>query len=125
MKSVITVVTFQFKNHASGASDLEDLAFHHILFHSLGKICRSNPTSLTYAVNEQAVLEEACRNQKFNASDTSPLPMNRFWPELGRWYGVPEIKGPELDESKFTVIDPGDVPTPLGYACRFFPKINS
>jgi hypothetical protein len=61
------------------------------------------------------VLEEVCRNQKFNASDTSPLPMNRFWPELGRWFGVPEIEGPELDESKLTVIDPGDVPTPLGY----------
>lgn len=48
--------------------------------------------------------------------------MNRFWPELGRWYGANEIKGPELDEGKFTVIDPGDVPTPLGYVCRAFPS---
>jgi hypothetical protein len=25
-----------------------------------------------------------------------------------------DIKGPELDESKYTVINPGNVPTPLG-----------
>ena len=70
---------------------------------------------LTGYLSEWAVLESGCRDQKFNASDGSPLPMNRFWPELGRWYGANDVKGPELDESKFTVIDPGDVPTPLGY----------
>jgi len=71
---------------------------------------------LTGYLSEWAVLEEKCRNQKFNASDGSPIPMNRFWPELGRWYGLSEkdIKGPELDESKYTVTNPGNVPTPLG-----------
>ena len=71
---------------------------------------------LTGYLSEWAVLEEKCRNQKFNASDGSPIPMNRFWPELGRWYGMSkkDIKGPELDESKYTVTNPGNVPTPLG-----------
>jgi len=70
---------------------------------------------LTGYLSEWAVLEEKCANQKFNASDTCPLPNNRLWPELARWYGCSEHTGPELDESKLTTIDPGDVPTPLGY----------
>ena len=69
---------------------------------------------LTGYLSEWAVLEEGCKDQKFNASDGSPLPVNRLWPELGRWYGVKEIGMPELDEGKFTIIDPGNVPTPLG-----------
>ncbi len=69
---------------------------------------------LTGYLSEWAVLEDRCKDQKFNASDGSPLPVNRLWPELGRWYGCKEIGRPELDEGKFTVIDPGDVPTPLG-----------
>jgi nitrite reductase/ring-hydroxylating ferredoxin subunit len=78
-------------------------------------VCEHSSAMLTGYLSEWAVLEDSCRNQKFNASDGSPIPMNRLWPELGRWYGVKEVKGPELDESKFTVIDPGDVETPLGY----------
>ncbi|KAK5684168.1 hypothetical protein LTS10_004032 [Elasticomyces elasticus] len=70
---------------------------------------------LTGYLSEWAVLEEKCANHKFNASDTCPLPNNRLWPELARWYGCDGYGGPELDESKLNVIDPGDVPTPLGY----------
>ncbi|KAK3073096.1 hypothetical protein LTR53_005624 [Teratosphaeriaceae sp. CCFEE 6253] len=54
-----------------------------------------------------------CREQ--NASDTCPLPNNRLFPELARWYGCKGHGGPELDESKLNTIDPGEVPTPLGY----------
>lgn len=70
---------------------------------------------LTGYLSEWAVLEEKCQDQKFNASDTCPLPTNRLWPELARWYGCKGYEGPELDESKITTVDPGDVPTPLGY----------
>ncbi|KAK0948202.1 hypothetical protein LTR29_000319 [Friedmanniomyces endolithicus] len=70
---------------------------------------------LTGYLSEWAVLNDKCKNNKFNASDTCPIPNNRLWPELARWYGCKGYGGPELDESKLNVIDPGDVPTPLGY----------
>lgn len=70
---------------------------------------------LTGYLSEWAVLEDKCANQKFNASDTCPLPNNRLWPELARWYGCKDYGLPELDESKITVVDPGDKPTPLGF----------
>ncbi|KAK5114527.1 hypothetical protein LTR62_002462 [Meristemomyces frigidus] len=70
---------------------------------------------LTGYLSEWAVLEDKCQDQKFNSSDTCPIPNNRLWPELARWYGAKGYTGPELDESKLTVLDPGNVPTPLGY----------
>ncbi|KAK5137165.1 hypothetical protein LTR08_000670 [Meristemomyces frigidus] len=70
---------------------------------------------LTGYLSEWAVLEDRCKDQKFNASDTCLLPNNRLWPELARWYGCKGSGGPELDDSKLSTIDPGDVPTPLGY----------
>ncbi|KAK0283774.1 hypothetical protein LTR35_006233 [Friedmanniomyces endolithicus] len=70
---------------------------------------------LTGYLSEWAVLNDKCKNNKFNASDTCPIPNNRLWPELARWYGCKDYGGPELDESKLNVIDPGDVPTPLGF----------
>jgi hypothetical protein len=77
---------------------------------------------LTGYLSEWAALEEKCANQKFNASDNCPLPNNRLWPELARWYGCSEHTGPELDESKLTTVDPGDVPTPLGYGPPLKPR---
>ncbi|KAK5690657.1 hypothetical protein LTR97_012213 [Elasticomyces elasticus] len=70
---------------------------------------------LTGYLSEWAVLEDKCANNKFNASDTCPLPNNRLWPELARWYGCKGYGGPELDESKLNTIDPGNGPTPIGY----------
>ena len=70
---------------------------------------------LTGYLSEWAVLEGTCQNQKFNASDGCPLPANRLWPELARWYGAQSVSQPELDETKITTVDPGDIPTPLGY----------
>ncbi|KAK3672160.1 hypothetical protein LTR78_007913 [Recurvomyces mirabilis] len=70
---------------------------------------------LTGYLSEWAVLEDKCKDQKFNSSDTCPIPNNRLWPELARWYGAKGYELPELDESKLTVLDAGDVPTPLGY----------
>lgn len=70
---------------------------------------------LTGYLSEWAVLNTHAQNQKFNASDGCPVPLNRLWPELARWYGVSEVGRPEADESKYTVLDPGDAATPLGY----------
>lgn len=69
---------------------------------------------LTGYLSEWAVLESHTANQKFNASDGCPLPNNRLWPELARWYGVSSVGKPEDDENKYTVVDSG-IPTPLGY----------
>ncbi|KAK6440312.1 hypothetical protein LTR95_003459 [Oleoguttula sp. CCFEE 5521] len=79
---------------------------------------------LTGYLSEWAVLEEKCANQTFNAIDDSLLPNNRLWPELARWYGAEAGSGPELDESKLTTIDPGDVPTPLGYGPPLKPRFS-
>ena len=80
---------------------------------------------LTGYLSEWAVLEDKCKNQKFNASDTSPLPNNRLWPELARWYGCKEVGYPEEEESKITTLDPGpDKPTPLGYGGQNKPRFS-
>lgn len=49
---------------------------------------------LTGYLSEWAVLEDKCKDQKFNASDTSPLANNRLWPELARWYGTTSVTQP-------------------------------
>ena len=71
---------------------------------------------LTGYLSEWAALEDKCANQKFNASDTCPLPNNRLFPELARWYGCPSAPGPELNQANLTTINPPEnAPTPLGY----------
>ena len=69
---------------------------------------------LTGYLSEWAVLEEGCRNQAFNATDTCLFTWARFWPELGRWFGVENVGVPELRDDRFTVIDGGHKPPPLG-----------
>ena len=79
------------------------------------EICHSTARLSGY-LSEWAVLEEKCKNERFNAQDGSSLPWNRFFPELARWYGVKEVKGPELDDSKFQAIElAGGKDCPLGY----------
>ncbi|TKA45528.1 hypothetical protein B0A54_04067 [Friedmanniomyces endolithicus] len=80
-----------------------------------GAVTEHSTAMLTGYLSEWAVLNDKCKNNKFNSSDTCPIPNNRLWPELARWYGCKGYGGPELDESKLNVIDPGDVPTPLGF----------
>lgn len=72
---------------------------------------------LTGYLSEWAVLEDKCKNQKFNSSDTCPLPNNRLLPEVARWYGAKSVEHPELDESKMTSFEapPAGSPVPLGY----------
>jgi nucleoside-diphosphate-sugar epimerase len=78
--------------------------------------CCHSTARLSGYLSEWAVLEDKCKNERFNAQDGSPLPWNRFFPELARWYGVKEVEGPELDDSKFQAIElAGGKNSPLGY----------
>lgn len=43
---------------------------------------------LTGYLGEWAVLEDACRNEAFNAQDGAGLSWDRFFKELARWFGV-------------------------------------
>ncbi|KAK5727918.1 hypothetical protein LTR17_012341 [Elasticomyces elasticus] len=73
---------------------------------------------LTGFLSEWAVLEEKCKNQRFNAVDGVAMSWDRFYEELARWYGaVKRTDGPELDESKFdkNVQLAGGENAPLGY----------
>lgn len=70
---------------------------------------------LTSYLSEWAVLEDKCKNQKFNASDTCHIANNRLWPEVARWYGTSSVSEPVLDESQITTLQPPPGPTPVGY----------
>lgn len=71
---------------------------------------------LTGYLSEWAVLEEQCKNQRFNAQDGGLLSWDRFFHELGRWYGIKDISGPENDDSMYKVKSfAGGKDAPLGY----------
>ena len=71
-------------------------------------------------LTEWAALEDGCKDQAFNATDSSPLPWNRAWPEIGRWFGVEEkmVGKPVWEDdgsgklTTMTLKEPKD--TPLG-----------
>jgi nucleoside-diphosphate-sugar epimerase len=86
------------------------------------EVCHST-ARLTGYLSEWAVLEEQCANQAFNAHDGGSFSFDRFFYELARWYGVPEVCGPETDESKFKVTTfAGGKAGPLGYGPPFLFK---
>lgn len=71
---------------------------------------------LTGYLSEWAVLEDQCRNQRFNAQDGGLLSWNRFFSELGRWFGIDDIRGPVEDESKYEIHElAAGKDAPLGY----------
>lgn len=75
---------------------------------------------MTGFFSEWVVLEDSCRNEPFNSVDASPLPWNRFWPELGRWFGIQEIGRPAEDEQGMVSIAGRDgKDTPLGFVAIF------
>lgn len=55
---------------------------------------------LTGYLSEWAVLEDKCKNQKFNASDTCLVANNRIWPEIARWYGTTSVEEPGEEPQK-------------------------
>ncbi|KAF2724121.1 hypothetical protein K431DRAFT_241801 [Polychaeton citri CBS 116435] len=81
------------------------------------QLTREHSTAmLTGYLSEWAVLEDKCANQKFNASDSCPLPNNRLWPEIARWYGCEgSQKRPELDSRNLNTMTVGPSTPPLGY----------
>lgn len=72
---------------------------------------------LTGYLTEWAVLEDKCKDQKFNAQDTAPLSWDRFFNEVARWFGAAKgVIGPEKDESKYKeIVGKSGKDTPLGY----------
>ena len=80
------------------------------------ELCHSS-AKLTGYISEWAVLEERCKNQRFNAQDGSPLSWDRFFSELARWYGVSRgVVGPDPDESQYhEIVLAGGRDCPLGY----------
>ncbi len=72
---------------------------------------------LTGYLSEWAVLEDKCRDQRFNSQDTSPITMDRFFEELVRWFGVQKGVGPPPeDDSQMLAIKGGaGEKAPMGY----------
>lgn len=80
---------------------------------------------LTGFLSEWAVLEDHCKNQRFNAQDGGLLSWDRFFQELGRWYGVADVRGPEDDESNYeTTSLAGGKDAPLGYGPPLTMKLS-
>lgn len=78
--------------------------------------CFHSTARLTGYFTEWVVLEDKCKNERFNSTDTSPFTFDRFYEELCRWYGVQGFIGPEEDDSKFKVIVGRDgKDSPMGY----------
>jgi nucleoside-diphosphate-sugar epimerase len=71
---------------------------------------------LTGYLTEWAVLEDKCKNQAFNAQDTSPLTWDRLWEELVRWFGVENgFVGPrDNEEGMIVVAGRGGKESPVG-----------
>ncbi|KAI7205411.1 hypothetical protein KC316_g264 [Hortaea werneckii] len=73
---------------------------------------------LTGFLSEWAVLEEKCRNQRFNAVDGCAISMDRLFEELARWYAVQKgVRGPVSDDAPdFKTVElAGGKNAPLGY----------
>ncbi|KAI7349842.1 hypothetical protein KC320_g5851 [Hortaea werneckii] len=73
---------------------------------------------LTGFLSEWAVLEDKCRNQRFNAVDGCAISMDRLFEELARWYDVQKgVRGPVSDDgADFKTMQlAGGEKSPVGY----------
>lgn len=78
--------------------------------------CFHSTARLTGYFSEWVVLEDKCKNEAFNSTDTSPFTFDRFFEELCRWYGVSGFIAPDEDDSKYDVIvGRKGANTPMGY----------
>jgi len=79
--------------------------------------CFHSTARLTGYLSEWAVLEDKCKNEAFNSTDTSPFTFDRFFEELCRWYDVKKgFTPPEEDDSKYVEIRGRDgKDSPMGY----------
>jgi hypothetical protein len=54
---------------------------------------------LTGYLSEWVVLEDKCRDQRFNTQDTSPVTWDRFFERFVKWFGVEKgVQGPPDDD---------------------------
>lgn len=85
----------------------------------------NSTAKLTGYLSEWAVLEKDCANERFNAQDGGLLSWDRFFHELGRWYGIDDVRGPEEDESKYEEHKfAGGKDAPLGCGPPFSMKLS-
>lgn len=72
---------------------------------------------LTGYLSEWAVLEDKCKDERFNSQDTGPITWDRFYHELVRWFGVDKGIAPiEEDPNKYQLIEgKKGKDTPMGY----------
>lgn len=84
-------------------------AWQSLSFHSTAR--------LTGYLSEWAILEEKCKNQRFNSTDSGPFSWDRFYHELTRWFGVEKgVNPPTEDDSKYQEITGrSGQETPMGY----------
>lgn len=84
-------------------------------FHSWESEYSHSTARLTGYLSEWAVLEDTAKCQRFNAQDGGHISWDRFWNELGRWFGA-DVVGPDDDESKYqSKYFAGGKDCPLGY----------
>lgn len=84
-------------------------AWQGLSFHSTAR--------LTGYLSEWAVLEDKCKDHRFNAIDSAPFSWDRFYHELTRWFGVEKgVIPPTEDDSKYQEITGrSGKDTPMGY----------
>lgn len=84
-------------------------AWQGLSFHSTAR--------MTGYLSEWAVLEDKCKDQRFNAIDGSPFSWDRFYHELTRWFGVDRgVTAPPEDDTKYQeMTGRAGKDTPMGY----------
>lgn len=82
---------------------------------------------LTGYLTEWAVLEDKCKDQRFNSIDTGPFSWDRFYHELARWFGVEKgVVPPTEDDSKYQkIVGPLGKDSPLGYGPAQVTKMSA
>lgn len=71
---------------------------------------------LTGYLSEWVILEDKCKNERFNSTDNSPLSPDRFFEALARWFNVKKgVQPPSVDEDGMTEISiGGNEKNPMG-----------
>jgi hypothetical protein len=79
---------------------------------------------LTGYLTEWVVLEEKCKDQRFNSQDGGPVTMDRFFERLVTWFGVKAGVGPPPDDDSKLLAVPtkGGKESPMGYGPAFSNK---
>ena len=72
---------------------------------------------LTGYLSEWAILEDKCKNHRFNSQDTSPVSWDRFFERLAEWFDVKKgVKPPPDNEDGMGELQmPGGKGSPMGY----------